>query len=177
MAIYLQANQLTESELQVHQAYMQEAITLAAQAESINEVPVGAIVVLDNKIIGRGHNSPISKCDPSLHAEMVAIRDAAKTQQNYRLVDATLYVTLEPCCMCAGLLVHSRIKQLVFGALDEKAGAVGTLMNLVQHPQLNHNIDVIQGIMQEECSYQLSAFFRKRRAQKKQLKIQSAIKK
>lgn len=170
MSTYRIISQLTEQEATMHMNFMQQAMQQAELAEAIDEVPVGAIVVLNNDIIGRGHNKPITQCDPSLHAEMVAIRDAASRIKNYRLVDAILYVTLEPCAMCAGLLVHSRIKQLVYGAKDEKAGAAGTLMNLVQHPKLNHNIDIIEGIGQEQCSHQLSSFFRKRRAVKKQLK-------
>jgi tRNA(adenine34) deaminase len=170
MSSYRDVSQLSEQEAIMHSYFMQEAMQQAELAEAIDEVPVGAIVVLGNEIIGRGHNKPITQCDPSLHAEMVAIRDAARNIQNYRLIDASLYVTLEPCPMCAGLLVHSRIKQLVFAAKDEKAGAAGTLMNLVQHPQLNHTIDIIEGVRKAECSHQLSSFFRKKRALKKQTK-------
>jgi len=170
MALFQDLNQLSESETYIHTSFMQMAIEQAAMAEAIDEVPVGAVVVLDNKVIGRGHNQPITGCDPSLHAEMVAVREAAKTVQNYRLVNATLYVTLEPCAMCAGLLVHSRISKLVYGTNDEKAGAAGTLMNIVQHTGLNHNMDVVQGVLKDKCSHQLSAFFKKRRAHKKHIK-------
>ncbi len=163
--------ELTDDELALHKSFMQEAYAQADLAQQINEVPVGAVVVFDGKVIGRGHNQPISCCDPSLHAEMVAVREAAKTIGNYRLVNATIYVTLEPCSMCAGLLVHSRIKKLVYATKDDKAGAAGTLLNLVQHPKLNHQIDILEGIMQEECSHQLSAFFKRRRAEKKAIKL------
>ena len=153
-----------------HEFFMQEAMAEADVALSLNEVPVGAVVVLNNEIIGRGHNQTITLCDPSLHAEVVAVRDAAKHIKNYRLLDATLYVTLEPCCMCAGLLVHSRIKTLVFGAYDYKAGAVGSIMNVAQNDKLNHKIDVIGGVLETQCSENLSAFFKERRALKKAMK-------
>ena len=130
----------------------------------------------DDVVIGRGHNQPISQCDPSLHAEMVAVRNAANTIGNYRLVNASIYVTLEPCSMCAGLLVHSRIKRLIYATPDEKAGAAGTLFNLVQHPNLNHQIEIVEGVMQQECSHQLSAFFKRRRAEKKANKQDALLK-
>lgn len=150
-----------------HQFYMKKALEQADYAEAIGEVPVGAIVVLDNEIVGVGYNRCITDNDPSLHAEMVAIRQAAKSLNNYRLINASLYVTLEPCSMCAGLLVHSRIKQLIYGASDPKAGAAGSIINLVQHAQLNHQIEVVPNILAETCSSKLSQFFRNRRAQKK----------
>ncbi len=156
-----------------HEFYMRLAIEQAAIAQSKQEVPVGAIVVLNGEIIGKGYNLTISQCDPSLHAEMVAIKQAAQTIQNYRLLNAELYVTLEPCAMCAGLLVHSRISRLVYGAPDYKAGASGSIMNITQHPQLNHRIDVIPNVLQEECSEQLSGFFRERRALKKAMKAKN----
>lgn len=142
---------------------MQYAIELAQQAEAINEIPVGAVVVYQDKIIGEGFNQSISLSDPSAHAEMLAIRQAAKTLNNYRLLDCTLYVTLEPCAMCAGLLVHSRIKRLVFGANDEKTGSAGSVFNLVKNEKLNHQIEVCAGVMAEQCSALLSAFFKRRR--------------
>lgn len=149
------------------QNWMQYAITLAAKAEQQGEVPVGAVLVKDNKIIGEGWNQMISSHDPSAHAEMLAIRQAALTLGNYRLTGCTLYVTLEPCCMCAGVIVHSRIQRLVFGAGDYKTGAAGSVMNLVQHPQLNHQTDITGGVLAEECAGQLSAFFQRRRAEQK----------
>lgn len=146
---------------------MQHAILLAGQAEQQGEVPVGAVVVKDNRIIGEGWNQMISSHDPSAHAEMLAVRQAAQFVGNYRLIDCTLYVTLEPCSMCAGMLVHSRIKRLVFGASDQKTGAAGSVMNLLQHPLLNHQTDVTGGVLAQQCAEQLSAFFQRRRAEKK----------
>ena len=140
-------------------------MSLAKKAEGQGEIPVGAILVKNDKIIGEGWNQSIRLNDPSAHAEMMAIRQAGRVINNYRLIDATLYVTLEPCPMCAGLLVHSRIKQLVFGARDQKTGAAGTVMNIVNDPTLNHQLEVIPDVLGEQCSYQLSAFFKKRRAE------------
>ena len=142
------------------------------QAEAINEIPVGAVVVYQNKIIGEGFNQSISLNDPSAHAEMLAIRQAGKTMTNYRLIDCTLYVTLEPCAMCAGLLVHSRIKRLVYGATDLKTGAAGSVFNLVASDKLNHQIEVNQSDMAEQCSKMLSAFFKRRR---KEIKLSKSI--
>jgi tRNA(adenine34) deaminase len=152
---------------EVDASYMRQAMLLAENAQAIGEVPVGAIVVVDSLIIGQGYNQSITTHDPSAHAEMLAMREAAKNLQNYRLVDATLYVTLEPCPMCAGLLVHGRVKRIVFGAYDQKTGATGTVMNLVQHESLNHKIEVTGGCLQDECSTQISDFFKQRRRQKK----------
>jgi tRNA(adenine34) deaminase len=152
--------------------FMQRAMELAMQAETINEIPVGAVVVYQNKIIGEGFNQSISLNDPSAHAEMLAIRQAGKTMTNYRLIDCTLYVTLEPCSMCAGLLVHSRIKRLVYGANDIKTGAAGSVFNLVASDKLNHQIEVSQSNMAEQCSEMLSAFFKRRR---KEIKLSKSI--
>ena len=152
---------------EVDASYMRQAMLLAENAQAIGEVPVGAIVVVDSLIIGQGYNQSITTHDPSAHAEMLAMREAANNLQNYRLVDATLYVTLEPCPMCAGLLVHGRVKRIVFGAYDQKTGATGTVMNLVQHESLNHKIEVTGGCLQDECSAQISDFFKQRRRQKK----------
>jgi len=143
--------------------FMQRAIELAQQAAAINEIPVGAVVVYQDKIIGEGFNQSISLNDPSAHAEMIAIRQAGKALNNYRLTDCTLYVTLEPCAMCAGLLVHSRIKRLVFAANDLKTGAAGSVFNLVASEKLNHQIEICTGVMAEQCSALLSAFFKRRR--------------
>lgn len=152
------------------EVFMREAMSLAAEAEADGEVPVGAVLVYQGEIIGRGRNRVIGGLDPSLHAEMEAIRQGAAAIGNYRLLDTTLYVTLEPCPMCAGLLVHSRIQRLVFGAYDLKTGAAGSLLNLVDHPQLNHQIEVTAGVLHDECAGQISNFFQQQRARKKALK-------
>ncbi len=146
--------------------YMQIALQLAAKAALAGEVPVGAVVVKDGVIIGRGANSPISLNDPTAHAEIMALRDAAQNTSNYRLVDCTLYVTLEPCAMCSGAIQHARIAKLVYGANDPKTGACGSVINLMAEPKLNHHTSVITGVMSEECSTALSAFFRQRRLDK-----------
>lgn len=145
------------------QAFMTRALELARQARDHGEVPVGAIVVHDGAVIGEGFNQPISLADPSAHAEMQAIRMAARRLDNYRLLDATLYVTLEPCAMCAGAMVHARIKRLVYGAADPKTGATGSVFNLVQTERLNHRLEVEGGVMKKECGELLKDFFRKRR--------------
>jgi len=156
--------------LQQDEYWMEHALRLAATAEQQGDIPVGAVVVCDGKVVGQGFNASIVQNDPSAHAEMVAIRQAAKTLGNYRLIDCTLYVTLEPCPMCAGLLVHSRIKRLVFGANDLRTGCAGSLLNLVRHSGLNHQLEVTSGVLQAQCSEGLSSFFRRRRAAKKALK-------
>jgi len=152
-----------QQDQQQDQQFMQRAVELAHKAEAINEIPVGAVVVYQGQIIGEGFNQSITLNDPSAHAEMLAIRQAGKTLNNYRLLDCTLYVTLEPCSMCAGLLVHSRIKRLVFSAHDLKTGAAGSVFNVVASNKLNHQIEVSTGIMAEQCSTMLSAFFKRRR--------------
>lgn len=152
------------------QYFMQQAFKLAQKAEEYNEIPVGAVVVYEGKIIGEGFNQSILLNDPSAHAEMLAIRQAGKYLNNYRLLDCTLYVTLEPCPMCAGLLVHSRIKRLVYASSDLKTGAAGSTFNLVCNEQLNHQIAVTGGILQAECSQLLSSFFKRRRNEKKAAK-------
>lgn len=162
----LNESKLSESD----NVFMVRAYQLAEQAEKINEIPVGAVVVANGEIIGEGYNQSITLNDPSAHAEMLAIRQAGENVKNYRLIDCTLYVTLEPCPMCAGLLVHSRIKRLVFGAKDAKTGAAGSVMNLIHHKQLNHHIETSQGIMADECSQLLSAFFKRRRKEIKAAK-------
>ncbi|WP_218354786.1 tRNA adenosine(34) deaminase TadA [Alteromonas lipotrueiana] len=151
--------------------WMQLAIERARRAEALGEVPVGAIVVLNGKIIGEGWNTPITDHDPSAHAELQAIRMAAKAVQNYRIVDATLYVTLEPCPMCAGAIVHSRLKRVVFGAYDLKTGAAGSALQLLNHSQLNHQPGLCGGILKEACAEVISHFFARRRAEKKALKL------
>ena len=152
------------------QYFMQQAFKLAQKAEEYNEIPVGAVVVYEGKIIGEGFNQSILLNDPSAHAEMLAIRQAGKYLNHYRLLDCTLYVTLEPCPMCAGLLVHSRIKRLVYASSDLKTGAAGSTFNLVCNEQLNHQIAVTGGILQAECSQLLSSFFKRRRNEKKAAK-------
>jgi len=152
------------------QYFMQRAFEMAQQAEQHDEIPVGAVVVYQGNIIGEGFNQSILLNDPSAHAEMIAIRQAGKHVNNYRLLDCTLYVTLEPCPMCAGLLVHSRIKRLVYACPDLKTGAAGSVFNLVGTSQLNHQIVVDNGIMAEQCSELLSGFFKRRRSEKKSAK-------
>lgn len=147
--------------------FMQRAYQLAQQAESYDEIPVGAVVVANGEIIAEGFNQSIMLNDPSAHAEMIAIRQAGEKLKNYRMLDCTLYVTLEPCPMCAGLLVHGRIKRLVYAAKDAKTGAAGSLIDLVNHQGLNHQVEVSEGVMEKECSALLSAFFKRRRAEKK----------
>ena len=142
---------------------MHEALALAEHAQDENEVPVGAVIVLNNKVIGKGWNQPISKNDPSAHAEIIAIRDAAKEVKNYRLLDATLYVTLEPCLMCVGAILHARIKKLVFGAFDPKTGAVSSVFNVLTDSRHNHNVEVQGGILEVECAELLQTFFKQRR--------------
>ena len=156
--------------------FMQRAFDLAQQAEQVNEIPVGAVVVHQGKIIGEGFNQSILLNDPSAHAEMIAIRQAGKHLNNYRLLDCTLYVTLEPCPMCAGLLVHSRIKRLVYASHDLKTGAAGSAFNLVGTSQLNHQIVVENGMMAEQCSKLLSDFFKRRRNEKKLAKQANKLK-
>ena len=146
--------------------FMQIALGLAKLAADNNEVPVGAIVVKDGLVIGRGSNAPIGMSDPTAHAEVIAMREAAKHLGNYRLVDCTLYVTLEPCAMCSGAMQHARIAKLVYGASDLKTGACGSVVNLMNEPQLNHHTKVLGGVLAEECGAVLTAFFKQRRLQK-----------
>ena len=155
--------------------WMKQALQLADVAASHGEIPVGAVVVCDGKVVGKGFNRPIGSHDATAHAEIMALREAGKTLGNYRLVDCTLYVTLEPCPMCAGALVHSRIKRLVYGADDKRTGCAGSLMDLLNHPGLNHQVEVCAGVLGERCSSELSAFFRARRAQKKAYKLSAKI--
>jgi tRNA(adenine34) deaminase len=143
---------------------MQLALDLAREAATNNEVPVGAIVVKNGVVIGRGSNAPIGLHDPTAHAEIIAIRQAATTLGNYRLVDCTLYVTLEPCAMCSGAIQHARIAKLVYGAADPKTGACGGLINLMNEPKLNHHTEVIGGVLAKECGEVLTAFFKQRRS-------------
>jgi len=143
---------------------MDLAVEEARQAEAAGEVPVGAVIVADDgNVAGRGFNRPISTGDPTAHAEIVALRDAAQRVGNYRLSGLTMYCTIEPCAMCAGAMIHARIRRLVFGARDVKAGAAGSVYNLLSDPRLNHQVDVRGGVRQSECSLLLQRFFESRR--------------
>src|SRR5436309_14207937 len=145
---------------------MREAIQEALNAERSGEVPVGAVVVHRGKVIGRGQNRVITDNDASAHAEIIALREAGRALGNYRLADCEMYVTIEPCAMCAGALVHARIARLVYGADDPKAGAVTSVLQVVNHPKLNHQMEVTSGVLAEECGGIVREFFRKRRARK-----------
>ena len=150
--------------------WMARALALAAQAASVGEVPVGAVVVLEGREIGAGFNAPITGCDPTAHAEIRALRDAAARVGNYRLSGATLYVTLEPCTMCVGAIVHSRISRLVYGASEPKAGAIESARRTLEEPYLNWQVDAVSGVMQQECSDIISEFFSARRAERRRAK-------
>ncbi|WDM22203.1 tRNA adenosine(34) deaminase TadA [Paenibacillus polymyxa] len=143
-----------------HAYWMKEAIQEAYKAEMLGEVPIGAVIVKDNEIIGRGYNLRETDADPTAHAEMVAIRQASEHLGAWRLLDCRLYVTLEPCPMCAGAIVQSRVPHLIYGTTDPKAGCAGTLMNLLQEPRFNHCTEVTNGVLQEECASLLTNFFR-----------------
>lgn len=143
--------------------WMQRALELAREAEQVGEVPVGAVLVKDDEIIGEGFNSPITNHDPSAHAEIQALRAAGLLQQNYRLPNTTLYVTLEPCCMCAGAIIQARIERLVFATSDPKTGAAGSVFNLLNSDQLNHKVTVTGGVMEAEASTLLTEFFKAKR--------------
>ncbi|MDP1657950.1 MAG: tRNA adenosine(34) deaminase TadA [Methylotenera sp.] len=156
----------TEKNQSADESYMQLALQLAGLAAQAGEVPVGAIVVKDGIIIGRGSNSPIGMHDPTAHAEIAAMRNAAQHLGNYRLVGCTLYVTLEPCAMCTGAVQHARIAKLVYGAGDPKTGACGSVVNLMADPKLNHHTEVIGGVLAEKCGAILSTFFKQRRKNK-----------
>lgn len=144
--------------------FMREALKNASLAEARGEVPVGAILVKDGKIVAAGSNQPIAASDPTAHAEIETLRAAGKLLHSYRLPDTTLYVTLEPCVMCASAIVHARIRRLVFGAWDPRAGAAGSLTNVFTLPGLNHRVDVFGGVLMEECGALLKRFFETRRA-------------
>ena len=143
--------------------FMAQALQLARQAEAAGEVPVGAVVVHDGQIIGRGSNAPISETDPTAHAEVEALREAARIVGNYRLPDTTLYVTLEPCPRCAGAMVHARVNRLVYGCADPRSGAAGSVFNITAADDLNHRLEVTGGVREDECRELLQAFFRARR--------------
>ncbi|ATA20989.1 tRNA(adenine34) deaminase [Gibbsiella quercinecans] len=151
--------------------WMRQALQLALRAQEEGEVPVGALLVLDNQVIGEGWNRPIGRHDPTAHAEIMALRQGGAVLQNYRLLNATLYVTLEPCVMCAGAMIHSRIGRLVYGAADMKTGAAGSLLDILRHPGMNHQLAITAGVLADDCAGMLSAFFRQRREQQKALKL------
>jgi tRNA(adenine34) deaminase len=151
----------------IDEDFMRAALELARQAEQAGEVPVGAVVVKDGVIIGRGSNAPIGRHDPSAHAEMQALRDAAQRVGNYRLVGCELYVTLEPCLMCVGAMFHARIARVVYGASDPKTGAAGSVLDLFAEQRLNHHAEVLGGVLADECGNLLSHFFAARRAQQR----------
>ena len=142
---------------------MRRALELAADAAQAGEVPVGAVVVLDGKVIGEGFNAPISRADPTAHAEVRALRDAASRLGNYRLPGSTLYVTLEPCAMCAGAILHARVARVVFGASDPKTGAAGGVVDLFAEPRLNHQTQVVSGVLADDCGNTLREFFLRKR--------------
>jgi tRNA(adenine34) deaminase len=143
--------------------FMGLALEEADRAATAGEVPVGAVVVLDGRVVARGHNAPVAERDPTAHAEIVALRAAAREVGNYRLPDVTLYSTVEPCAMCCGALVHARVARLVYGAADPKAGAVQSLFRLLEDARLNHHVAVTAGVRASECGSRLSEFFRSRR--------------
>jgi tRNA(adenine34) deaminase len=147
--------------------YMRLALALAEQAQAVGEVPVGAVVVKDGAVIGRGFNAPISRRDPSAHAEIRALRDAAERVGNYRLVGCELFVTLEPCLMCSGAAMHARIARVVYGASDFKTGVCGSVLDVFAEQRLNHHTAVRGGVLAEECGILLSNFFAQRRAEQK----------
>lgn len=152
--------------------WMQHALVLAQRAEAHNEVPVGAVIVRDGVVIGEGYNQPITTCDPTSHAELVALRQACRRENNYRLPGATLYVTLEPCAMCAGALVHGRISDVVFAALEPKAGALVSTQAFFSSPQLNHTVGLRYGLEADAAGSLLSQFFKRRRKEHKLAKAQ-----
>jgi len=143
--------------------WMRHAIELAKRGSQEDEVPVGAVLVLDGNVIGEGWNQPIGTHDPSAHAEIVALRSAGNTIKNYRLLNTTLYVTLEPCVMCAGAIIHARVKRVVFGATDPKAGAAGSVVNIFANNKINHHVSVEGGLLAEECGGLLTQYFKAKR--------------
>lgn len=150
---------------------MKQALLLARQAWEAGEVPVGAIIVKDGEVIGRGFNAPISSHDPSAHAEIQALRDAANHLGNYRLTDCTLYVTIEPCAMCAGAIMHARIARVVYGAADTKTGVCGSVIDLFSEKKLNHHATIVSGVLAQECGDMMSQFFAERRKKHAEAKI------
>lgn len=160
------------TQVEIDEYWMEQALELAMKAQEIGEIPVGAILVKDNQLIASGWNRSIIDNNPTAHAEIMALQQAGQALSNYRLLDTTLYVTLEPCIMCAGAMIHSRIRRVVFGAKDFKTGACGSYLNIMGEAGLNHYVDVTGGVLAEKCSSMLSVFFKMRRAQKKEQKRQ-----
>jgi tRNA(adenine34) deaminase len=152
-----------DDKLRPDEFWMEEALREGQRAEASGEVPVGAVVVLKNRIVGRGSNRPVSAHDPTAHAEIIALRQAGENMSNYRLGDCDLYVTMEPCAMCAGAIVHARIRRLVYGATDPKSGAVESVMQVLDNSALNHRVQVKKGVLAGRCMDQVQAFFRSRR--------------
>jgi tRNA(adenine34) deaminase len=144
--------------------FLRLAITQARAAEQAGEVPVGAVIVRNGEVLAEGRNRVISDSDPTAHAEIVALRVAGQVLGNYRLLDCDLYVTLEPCAMCASAIMHARIRRLIYAASDPKAGACGSVLSVLNHPQLNHRVELVSGLLAEECGAMLTTFFRARRA-------------
>jgi tRNA(adenine34) deaminase len=146
-----------------HRDFMRQALALADAASAAGEVPVGAVVVVGGQVVGRGHNQPISTHDPTAHAEIAALRDAARALENYRLPGATLYVTVEPCLMCVGAAIHARVSTIVYGASEPRAGAVESSQRVWEHPSLNHRVTMVSGVLAAECRQRMRAFFLERR--------------
>ena len=157
---------LNETSLELHERWMRLALKQAEEAAQNDEVPVGAIIVYQNEIIGEGWNQPISSHDPTAHAEIIALKNAGEKIGNYRLPESTMYVTLEPCVMCAGAIVHARIARLVYAVNDEKTGACGSVYNLVQAEELNHHVEVEKGILERQCQALIQDFFKEKRLRK-----------
>ncbi|MCX5781940.1 MAG: tRNA adenosine(34) deaminase TadA [Elusimicrobia bacterium] len=143
--------------------FLKEAVKEAKLSEKKGEVPIGAVIVLDNKIIGRGYNQSITLNDPSAHAEIIALKSAAKKLKNYRLIGSKIYVTIEPCAMCAGALVWARVSEIIFGVYDKKAGACGSIFNIANNKKLNHRIKIKAGVLKKECGSLIKKFFQKKR--------------
>ncbi|MBU6468451.1 MAG: tRNA adenosine(34) deaminase TadA [Betaproteobacteria bacterium] len=156
---------MTDSQSAFDEFFMKQALEQATLAKELGEVPVGAVLVRDNQVIAQGFNQPIALQDPSAHAEIQVLRQAGKLLKNYRLMDCTLYVTLEPCAMCAGAIIHARLPRVVFATQDPKTGACGSVVNLFENKQLNHHTDYIGGVLADESSQLLKSFFQERRRQ------------
>jgi tRNA(adenine34) deaminase len=149
--------------MDAHEPFMREALAEAARAMDAGEVPVGAVIVLDGQVVGRGFNQPITATDPTAHAEIVALRDAARSTGNYRLTGSTLYVTIEPCLMCVGAMVHARVGTVVYGAPEPKAGALVSSCQAHENPALNHRVEAVGGVLADDCRALIQAFFQRRR--------------